>query len=194
MYQLLTHGGGTGNVADNILNAMFRLLLRVERWKSHASSVVGTEHDRFNLANTVYLTCWDKIRKEVAASARLLRPTGTTTIGDTLVALLAGKPAPPSPRLWESTCFCYRYKRHPPSHQESDQPAGSIAVGGCLGTRARGGLYGSVFDSRMKRILETAGVRIIPLDGPMNFGNRTTFASCFPVTAAILGPIRREAR
>ena len=176
------------------LAQMHRLRFRVFRERLDWSVQVQgeTETDRFDQCRPVWLLLCGADGR-IAGCVRLLPSQGPTMLRDVFGDLLAGRPAPARPDIWESSRFALDLPG------PAQTAAGGIAVptyelfAAMLEFGVARGLAKivTVTDVRMERILRRAGWPLERLGMPRSVGKTMAVAGFLPVSRDVLAQVRR---
>ncbi|MER9331459.1 acyl-homoserine-lactone synthase [Mesorhizobium sp. M0488] len=176
------------------LEQMHRLRYRVfrDRLDWNVSFSGGYEIDPFDALRPHYLLLRAPDAR-IDGCVRLLPTTGPTMLRDSFFALLADRPAPEDPRVWESSRFALDL---PPS---APKQAG-IAIGtyelfaGMVEFDLSRGLRSivTVTDLRVERILRSAGWPLERLSDPQTIGNTRAVAGHLNVSSESLQALHRN--
>lgn len=181
------------NSQPRLTNAMYRM--RAETFSERLGWDVkvkdGMEIDEFDAINPLYLLAVDS-HDNLKGSLRLLPTTGKNMLQDVFSELLDNGETVRSPLIWESTRFCVSksaaLERTPNklNRTTGELLAGIVEVGMLAGLQS----VVSVYDARMKRVLQTAGCPATQIGTPKKIGKVTTYAGLFAIDVAMLERIR----
>jgi len=192
MMQLIT-SDRYGEFAEDLAE-MYRLRYRVFKqrldWDVEVSG--DMEIDAFDALHPAYLLqCAGDGR--VQGCVRLLPTSGPTMLTETFAPLLAGRPAPSDPAIWESSRFALDVAR------EAPDAAGGIATATyeLFAGMIEFGLFRrlteivTVTDLRMERILRRAAWPLRRLGEPRALGGMRSVAGYLEVSPECLAKVRR---
>lgn len=179
---------------EGLLAEMHRLRSRVFRDRLNWEVAVtdGMEADRFDALAPVYIL-QRSAEGRIQGCVRLLPTEGPTMLRDVFPELLAGKPAPHDPAIWESS----RFALDVPS--ASDRGGGGIAPGtfelfsGMIEFGLARQLIDivTVTDVRIERILRRANWPLRRICDPMPIGATLGVAGYLEVSQEALASVRR---
>ncbi|MER9191024.1 acyl-homoserine-lactone synthase [Mesorhizobium australicum] len=176
------------------LEQMHRLRYRVFRvrldWDVSFSG--GYEVDPFDALRPHYILLRGPTGR-IDGCVRLLPTTGPTMLRDSFFALLADRPAPEDPRVWESSRFALDL---PPSAPKQagiaigtyELFAGMVEFGLSRDLRS----IVTVTDLRIERILRRAGWPLERLSDPQTIGNTRAVAGYLDVSTESLEALYRN--
>ncbi|MCC8943939.1 GNAT family N-acetyltransferase [Bradyrhizobium sp. Arg62] len=180
----------------DLLAAMFRLRRRVFKDRlDWTVSVSGEfEIDVYDALNPTYLLITTETR-DVVASVRLLPTTGPTMLTDTFSSLLAGRPAPRSEQILESSRFCVDTARAPEATEGGLNRTTFLLFAAMIeGMRAaRADAIATVTDVRMERILRRAGWPLERIAPAQRIGQTMALAGFLRNSDAALAAMYRHA-
>jgi acyl homoserine lactone synthase len=191
MIQLFTQAS-YGEFRDALIE-MHRLRYRVFKgrldWDVHVSG--DMEIDEFDALHPAYLTqLADNGRTQ--GSVRLLPTVGPTMLRDTFSVLLAGRSAPASPSIWESSRFALDIPTDAPKGEHGVARATYELFAGVIefGLSRRLTDIVTVTDARMERILRRACWPLRRIGEPCNIGNTLAVAGYLEISTEILTKVR----
>ena len=185
----------TCNTRDNVglLTAIHRLRYRVfkDRLDWEVSVSGGMELDHYDILSPTYLALIDG-RGDLLGSVRLLPTTGPNMLADTFSVLLAGRPAPKSSTIWETSRFCIDTERADSVTGCGLRRATPALLAGMGEWAIAHGLssYVTVTDLIVERIVRRSGCHIERIGEPMQIGKTRAVVCSMPISQQSLDSIR----
>jgi acyl homoserine lactone synthase len=192
MIQLITQES-YGEFADALIE-MHRLRYRVFRgrldWEVQVSG--DMEIDEFDALHPAYLVQRGDGGK-IQGCVRLLPSTGPTMLRNTFPILLAGRPAPASPTVWESSRFSLDVGSDAPKTTSGLANATIELLAGVIEFGLSRGLTDivTVTDVRMERILRRATWPLRRIDEPKRLGGTMAVAGYLEISVDSLARVRK---
>jgi acyl homoserine lactone synthase len=168
---------------------MHRLRFRVfkERLEWAVQTEDGSERDRFDTLAPAYLLHRGDDGR-IQGCVRFLPSLGPTMLRDVFPQLLAGKPCPSDPRIWESSRFALELSQALPRTENGLAKATFELFAGMIEFGLSRSLTGimTVTDLRMERILRRANWHLERLGDPGMIGATEAVAGILEVSQAAL--------
>ena len=178
-----------------VIDAMFRCRAQTfsERLGWRVAVKGGSERDRFDDENPLYLVSVDPCSGEYRGSLRLLPTTGPNMLRDVFPSLLNDDEVIESATIWESSRICAVANNHNLGRVGGgvSHVLAELLVG--IGDVARlAGLTQivSVFDARVFRILASAGCKPQILGTPRRIDGTMSYAGVFNMDEAFQQAVR----
>lgn len=179
-----------------LLRQMHRLRYRVfkERLEWDVETVGDEERDRFDLLNPFYVLVLDH-DEDVVGCWRALPTTGPNMLRDVFPELLADRPMPDSPTIWE----CSRFALDCPAGGEnclaSINSLTSELFCGLIHHCLKNGIEQvvTVYDIRIARILPRVGVTPVWRTRPQRIGKVSALVGLFEINEEVLASVLEHA-
>lgn len=176
-----------------LYDAMLRLRHRVFKdrmgWKVPARE--GFDFDEFDVCQPYYLLAMDR-KEHLVGCWRMLPTTGPYMLPEVFPELLAGRPPPHSPAVWEGSRFAVDTEFEGKGglgalHRYSAEIfCGVVEFGIALGIDE----VWTVYDRRIARLLPRLGVTSNWVGSSIDIDGVPTMAGCFDAGPAMLSAIR----
>ena len=165
----------------------YRHQVFIERLGWALESRDGCELDRFDRADTLYVTVEDA-HSQIAGCARLLPTTQPYLLGDVFPQLLRGAPPPRDARIWELSRFASMDFAQPVNTPLAQFSSSSTALllRGAMDCAAREGADRLITVSPLgiERLVRRLGVRASQAAAPLAINGQMMFACWIEVEAA----------